>query len=232
MLKMEIETNQGKACINFCDSWDKIHHTLHNAGIHESLYMLRMDEPNYSMKIINSKKGIYTNIAQFISPDESLVTIYEVCKNIQYGDVQYIEYFQKHYDSYSSSREIADDYFSFIRNQNEPDQMIHLQKFEPIILFNKLVLFTERRIPTSSIPKGIFRYEVRQYDECRGIMCEIGKKILINHWGTILSSKEINLDHDGYRSIDEDTDVKYLQQPSMTLKEYMHQTSKNREQIR
>lgn len=232
MLKMEIETNQRKACINFCDSWDKIHDTLRRAGINESLYMLRMDEPNYSMKIIKSNKGIYTDIAQFIAPNESLVTIYEVCKNIQYGDVQYIEHFQKNYDSYSSLTEVIDDYFSFIKNQNEPNQMIHLQKFELIILFNKPVLFTEKRIPSSSIPEGVFRYEVRQDDECQGIMCEIGKRILINHWGTILSSKEIKLNNDGYRSIDEISDVKYLYQPIMTLKEYMHQTSKNKELIR
>lgn len=232
MLKMIIETNQGKACINYCDSWDKIHHTLRRVGINESLYMLRMDEPNYSMKIIKSKQGVYTNIAQYITPDESLVTIYEVCKNIQYSDVQYIEHLKKHYDSYSNLREIADDYYSFVRNQNNCSKSIDTQKFESIILFDKPVLFTEKRIPSSSIPKGIYQYEVRQDDDCRGIMCEIGKWILINHWGTILSSKEIKLDSDGYRAIDEDTDVKYLQQPSMTLKEYMHQTSKNKEQVR
>lgn len=96
------------------------------------------------------------------------------------------------------------------------------ERFEPIKLFGKLVLFTPSRIRDEELPKGIYRYEVRHDDECLGIMCELSKRILVNHWGTILSDKPIQLEQNGYRYIDEDKDVQYLNSRSLTLQKYLN----------
>lgn len=93
--------------------------------------------------------------------------------------------------------------------------------FEPLKLFGKLVLFTPSRIKDEDLPKGIYRYEVRHDDECLGIMCELSKRILVNHWGTILSNKPIQLEQNGYRYIDEDKDVHYLSIKPLTIPEYL-----------
>lgn len=92
--------------------------------------------------------------------------------------------------------------------------------YEVIKLFDKKVLFTSGRIRDSDLPKGIYKYEVRHDDECQGIMCEIAKRIFVNHWGTILSKKEIDLGADGYRIIDEDKDIKY-DDKSVTLRQFI-----------
>lgn len=98
--------------------------------------------------------------------------------------------------------------------------------YEVIKLFGKKVLFTSERIRDSDLPKGIYKYEIRHDDECQGIMCEIAKRILVNHWGTILSKEKIDLGTDGYRLIDEDIDVEYLGE-SKSLNQYTHQKIKN-----
>lgn len=94
------------------------------------------------------------------------------------------------------------------------------KKFEQIKLFGKTVLFSPSRINTEDIPKGIYKYELRHDDECQGIICQISTRILINHWGTILSNKPIKLDQDGYRDIDEDKDIEYLNSPAITISQY------------
>lgn len=98
--------------------------------------------------------------------------------------------------------------------------------YEVIKLFGKKVLFTSERIRDSDLPKGIYKYEVRHDDECQGIMCEIAKRIFVNHWGTILSKEEIDLGSDGYLLIDEEKDVDYLDD-SKSLSQYSYQKIRN-----
>lgn len=98
--------------------------------------------------------------------------------------------------------------------------------YEVIKLFGKKVLFTSERIRDSDLPKGIYKYEVRHDDECQGIMCEIAKRIVVNHWGTVLSKEEIDLGSDGYRLIDEEKDVEYLDDLK-SLSQYSYQKIRN-----
>ena len=53
-------------------------------------------------------------------------------------------------------------------------------------------------------------------------MCEIAKRIFVNHWGTILSKEEIDLGPNGFRLIDEDNDVKWLNLEVKKLKDYLN----------
>lgn len=96
-----------------------------------------------------------------------------------------------------------------------------------IKLFGKKVLFTSERIRDADLPKGIYKYEIRHDDECQGIMCEIAKRIFVNHWGTILSKEEIDLGDEGYRLIDEDKDVNFSNDQPLTLKKFI-QVEKNK----
>lgn len=49
----------------------------------------------------------------------------------------------------------------------------------------------------------------------------MSKGILVNHWGTVLSSKKIKLDDFGYRFIDEDKDVTFDNVSTQNLNEYL-----------
>lgn len=98
---------------------------------------------------------------------------------------------------------------------------ISKETFEQIRLFGKLVLFTPSRIKDETIPKGIYKYEVRHDDECLGIMCELSTRILVNHWGTILSNKPIQLYTNGYRYIDEEKDVQFINSHGITISDYL-----------
>lgn len=91
------------------------------------------------------------------------------------------------------------------------------ENFEEIQLFGNPVLMHPLRIDPASIPKGLYKYEIREED---GEICQISKKILVDHWGTIISNKKIELNNDGYRYIDEDKDIRYIGK-CHNIKEYM-----------
>ena len=58
-------------------------------------------------------------------------------------------------------------------------------------------------------PDGLYAYDVRHDDECRGIPCEIAPFVMVNHWGTIILAEPLDLPDDGRRYIDENTDWNY-----------------------
>lgn len=93
------------------------------------------------------------------------------------------------------------------------------ESYEEIILFGQPVLFNPMRIAYDTLPKGMYRYEIR--DDGQGNMYQLGPRILVNHWGTILSNKPLKLDRDYFRYIDENTDVKRLDGKSVSIQEYL-----------
>lgn len=47
------------------------------------------------------------------------------------------------------------------------------QHYEEITVCGKPALFTSIRIKRDTVPDGLYAYDVRHDDECRGIPCEI-----------------------------------------------------------
>ena len=81
------------------------------------------------------------------------------------------------------------------------------EHYEEITVCGKPALFTSIRIRRDTIPDGLYAYDVRHDDECRGIPCEIAPFVMFNHWGTIILAEPLELPDDGRRYIDEDTDT-------------------------
>lgn len=96
----------------------------------------------------------------------------------------------------------------------------HELSYEPIHIFNEPALMTYRRIDKSKLPQGIYCYEAMHDDEDTGIITMIAKNIHINHWATILTKKPIVL-QDGYRTIDEDKDIRFNEQNPVRLQEFL-----------
>lgn len=102
--------------------------------------------------------------------------------------------------------------------------------YRKISLFNKLVLYTDRRIDRESVPKGLYVYEVGSDDKQEGIICRIAERIYVNHWGTILSLEKIKLGEQRVREIDEDKDIKFGVKNIHTIDDYVKK--KRKEQVR
>ena len=80
------------------------------------------------------------------------------------------------------------------------------EHYEEITVCGKPALFTSIRIKRDTVPDGLYTYDVRHDDECRGIPCEIAPYVMVNHWGTIILAEPLELPDDRRRYIDEETD--------------------------
>lgn len=67
--------------------------------------------------------------------------------------------------------------------------------FELITVDDMPAIFTNSRVSNDSVPKGLFCYDIRHDDLCRGIVCEIKPFILVNHWGSIITKEKIPLEN-------------------------------------
>ena len=80
------------------------------------------------------------------------------------------------------------------------------EEFEKIEIGNVEALFTNRRVSEGEIPEGLFRYDLRESDET-GRFCAIEKRVIVNHGGTVIASKQIlSNDTDIIAFTDDDND--------------------------
>ena len=98
---------------------------------------------------------------------------------------------------------------SLYKERTDYDLSCNDQPYEEITVCGKPALFTSIRIKRDTVPDGLYTYDVRHDDECRGIPCEIAPFVMVNHWGTIIPAEPLELPDDGRRYIDEDTDWNY-----------------------
>lgn len=99
------------------------------------------------------------------------------------------------------------------------------ERFELVEVLGHPMLFTCLRVDRSTVPKGLYLYEVRNDDDQCGLPVEIGRWVMVNHWGTLLSAVPIALEpspyiNNAYRSIDPEKDWNYTGEP-WTVREYM-----------
>lgn len=99
------------------------------------------------------------------------------------------------------------------------------ETFEEVEVMETRMLFTCLRVDPKTVPKGMYMYEVRHDDDGRGDPVQIGKWIIVNHWGTLISNRPIKLgplapNGNAYLDIDPDKDWNYLGTES-TLADYM-----------
>ena len=64
------------------------------------------------------------------------------------------------------------------------------EEFELIVIFDKPVLFSCERLDRSLPIEGVNYYDIRHDDECRGDMSELKDRVMVNHWGTVISKEK------------------------------------------
>ena len=70
--------------------------------------------------------------------------------------------------------------------------------YEEVRFQNQPALFTSLWVKAAEVPEGLHRYEIRHED---GSPCQIARGILVDHYGTLLTSDPVQLSADGYLTI-------------------------------
>jgi len=94
--------------------------------------------------------------------------------------------------------------------------------FDEVTILEKPALFTPIRIDRSTVPSGYYAYDVRHDDDQQGDAVQIGKFIMVNHWGTLIMRDRIKLPPDGYLDIEPEA-LNYDTGDCRSMKAYMEQ---------
>jgi hypothetical protein len=105
-----------------------------------------------------------------------------------------------------------------------------IESFEEVTIFNKPALFTPLRIDRCSIPNGFFLYEIRHDDDCQGDVVQIGRSIIVNHWGSLVTRDEITLPSDGFLDI-EPEDINYSAGECRSMRDFIKKYPHNERKI-
>lgn len=110
------------------------------------------------------------------------------------------------------------------------------ESFEEVTVLGVPMLFSAMHVDKSTVPKGLYLYEVRHDDEGRGEPVQLGNWILVNHWGTLISSQPIKMTQvpyrdNAYRDIDPEKDWKY-EGVETTLRDYIKRHPPKKEKQR
>lgn len=117
-------------------------------------------------------------------------------------------------------------------------------KFDLVVIFDKPVLFTSERLDRSLPIDGVNYYDVRHDDECRGDMAQLKDRVMVNHWGTVISKEKfeprevggkifttaegVDMDESDYNYLGETLSVsEYLEKYDELVREYCEPEEEN-----
>ena len=67
------------------------------------------------------------------------------------------------------------------------------EKFDAIEFFDTPMLYSMFRLERSTVPKNLYMYEVRHSDYDDAVPVEVKKDVLVNFWGTLISSRPLQM---------------------------------------
>ena len=70
--------------------------------------------------------------------------------------------------------------------------------YQEVAIFDRPALFTECRIDRTTVPEGVYRYELRHGDEDWGEPRELARGLMVNFYGTVLTREPFQLPIDGW----------------------------------
>ena len=62
--------------------------------------------------------------------------------------------------------------------------------YQEVTILGKPALFTECRIDRTTVPEGVYRYELRHADEDWSEPITLSRSILVNYYGTVLTDRK------------------------------------------
>ena len=117
-------------------------------------------------------------------------------------------------------------------------------KFDLVVIFDKPVLFTCERLNRNLPIEGVYYYDIRHDDECRGDMAQLKDRVMVNHWATVISKERfeprevggkifttaegIDMDESDYNYLGETLSVnEYLEKYDELVREYCEPKAEN-----
>ncbi len=101
------------------------------------------------------------------------------------------------------------------------------KRMEVIEIFGHTALFSNDRIAGKDVPEGLYKYELRDGDD--GYFATVEKQVAVNHGGTVLTNKPLQLEKGEYQVFGEETYPNFLWD-KITVREYVESQSETEDE--
>lgn len=76
------------------------------------------------------------------------------------------------------------------------------ETFEAVEILGIPGLFTVERVSRATVPKGMYLYEMQTSEDDWSQPCLLGQRIMVEHYGTVLTASPIDLPNAGYLDLE------------------------------
>lgn len=217
-----------------------------------SQYMKMSPENRMKYKAVLSREKNFD--LDYAEKSLSQLEQYELDPKAEYADDYFREYLYRHLDTKFDTRWLDDINFMkegqvlkertgaaitpygiislrggslYANIPRRREESIQDEKMQAVEFLGQKALFSDTRLKQSEIPKGFYRYELRDGDN--GNFASVEERVFVNHAGTLLMREPIELGKNGYLELDDDSTLNFLGY-EQTIKEFLDEQAETAEQ--
>lgn len=97
-----------------------------------------------------------------------------------------------------------------LHNQKKIEEPKDAEKFQEIEIFDVPGLFSNGRISSADIPEGMYIYDLRGSDDDPGMPITVENHVTVNHAGSIITAKPLNLGEEGRLTFTEEEGLNFV----------------------
>ena len=99
---------------------------------------------------------------------------------------------------------------SKLHNQKKIEEPKDAPKYQEVEIFDVPALFSDGRISLADLPEGLYRYDLRGSDDDPGMPVTVEQNVAVNHAGSIITAKPLDLGEDGCLTLTEDEGLNFV----------------------
>ena len=99
---------------------------------------------------------------------------------------------------------------SKLHNQKKIEEPKDAPKYQEVEIFDVPALFSDGRIALADLPEGLYRYDLRGSDDDPGMPVTVELNVAVNHAGSIITAKPLDLGEDGCLTLTEDEGLNFI----------------------
>lgn len=97
-----------------------------------------------------------------------------------------------------------------LHNQKKIEEPKDATKYQEVEIFDIPALFSNGRVTPADIPEGMFCYDLRGSDDDPGMPVMVENHVVVNHAGSIITAKPLDLGEDGRLALTEDEGLNFV----------------------
>ena len=99
---------------------------------------------------------------------------------------------------------------SKLHNTKKMEEPKDAPKYQEVEIFDVPALFSNGRVTSADVPEGMYCYDLRGSDDDPGVPVTVENRVAVNHAGSLITAKPLELPEDGRLMLTEDEGLNFV----------------------